>query len=63
MDMPNNSFKKALANETPAYGLWLSIPDTSVAEIAAGAGFDWLLIDHEHGNFELRDIFYHLFPH
>jgi len=60
MDMPNNSFKKALANEIPAYGLWLSIPDTSVAEIAAGAGFDWLLIDHEHGNFEIRDICHHL---
>ena len=60
MDLPKNAFKQALARGTTLYGLWLGLPDTSVAEIAAGAGFDWLLVDHEHGPFELRDIMRHL---
>ena len=51
MDLPRNSFKQALASGNTLYGLWLGLPDTSIAEIAAGAGFDWLLIDHEHGPF------------
>ncbi len=60
MELPRNKFKQALADGGPIYGLWLGLPDNSVAEIAAGAGFDWLLIDHEHGPFELRDIMSHL---
>ncbi len=60
MELPLNKFKQALAQGGPLYGLWLGLPDTSVAEIAAGSGFDWLLIDHEHGPFELRDIMGHL---
>jgi 4-hydroxy-2-oxoheptanedioate aldolase len=60
MELPANKFKRALATGRPQYGLWLGLPDNSVAEIAAGAGFDWLLIDHEHAPFELRDIMSHL---
>ena len=56
----HNPFKTALNSGRPQYGVWLAIPDTSVAEIMAGAGFDWLLIDHEHGPYELRDVMTHL---
>jgi len=31
-----------------------------VAEIGAGAGFDWLLIDAEHGPFDIKTIMSHL---
>lgn len=55
-----NKFLQALASGDTQYGCWLSLPDNSVAEIAAIAGFDWLLIDHEHGPFELRTIMSHL---
>lgn len=60
MDLPLNAFKRGLASGDTQYGLWAGLPDNSVAEIVAGAGFDWLLIDHEHGLFELRDIFSYL---
>jgi 4-hydroxy-2-oxoheptanedioate aldolase len=60
MELPVNRFKRGLGSGDVQYGLWLGLPDTSVAEIAAGAGFDWLLIDHEHSPFELRDIMAHL---
>ena len=60
MELPVNQFKRGLRSGHVQYGLWLGLPDTSVAEIAAAAGFDWLLIDHEHSPFELRDIMAHL---
>lgn len=43
-----NTFKAALGRETPQIGLWLGLANAYTAEIAAGAGFDWLLIDGEH---------------
>lgn len=45
-----------MAGKETTYGLWLGIPDTSVAEMMAGAGFDWLVVDHEHGPYEVRDV-------
>lgn len=42
--------KKFKAGET-TYGAWLTVANTTIAEIMAGAGFDWVLIDTEHGGF------------
>jgi len=35
----------------PCFGSWLSIGNPAITEIAVDAGFDWLLIDLEHGGF------------
>ena len=59
-DMPRNRFRTGLETGKTQYGVWLGIPDSTAAEIMAGAGFNWLLIDHEHGAFELRDVMTHL---
>lgn len=59
-EMPKNRFKAELGSGRTLFGLWLGIPDNSVAELMAGAGFDWLVVDHEHGTFELRDVMVHL---
>lgn len=56
MDMPQNLFKNALQSGCTQYGLWLGLGETFSAEICAGAGFDWLLIDAEHGPNDLRSI-------
>ena len=45
MQTPPNPFKQALLEKRPQIGYWLNLPNTTVGEIAAGAGFDWLLID------------------
>lgn len=58
--LPRNAFIAGLESGETRFGCWLGIPDASVAEIMAGAGFDWLVIDHEHGPFELRDVMSHL---
>ncbi|NWC76828.1 4-hydroxy-2-oxoheptanedioate aldolase [Pseudomonas sp. P7759] len=48
MDMPVNRFKQRLRNGDVQIGLWLGLADAYCAELAANAGFDWLLIDGEH---------------
>jgi 4-hydroxy-2-oxoheptanedioate aldolase len=59
-DLPQNRFKHALAQGKPQIGLWLSLASPAVTEVAAGAGFDWLLLDMEHAPNELPDIAHHL---
>ncbi|AZF06241.1 4-hydroxy-2-oxoheptanedioate aldolase [Pseudomonas sp. R5-89-07] len=48
MDMPLNRFKQRLLRGEVQIGLWLGLADAYSAELAANAGFDWLLIDGEH---------------
>ncbi|WP_370253525.1 HpcH/HpaI aldolase/citrate lyase family protein [Nioella sp.] len=48
MDLPRNAFKAALKDGRKQIGMWVSIPDSGVAELLAGCGYDWLLIDTEH---------------
>ncbi len=54
MQTPVNPFKQALQNKQKQIGLWLSLADSYAAEICAGAGFDWLLIDGEHAPNDLQ---------
>lgn len=56
MQTPINPFKQALANQQAQIGLWLGLADPYCAEICAGAGFDWLLIDGEHSPNGLSSI-------
>ena len=56
MQTPVNPFKQALAERRPQIGLWLGLADAYAAEICAGAGFDWLLVDGEHSPNGLPDI-------
>ena len=60
MEVTRNRFKFAMQSGEVQYGAFLGLPDNSAAEIAAGAGFDWLLIDQEHGAFELAAVLRHL---
>jgi 4-hydroxy-2-oxoheptanedioate aldolase len=48
MQLPANPFKRALAEGKPQIGLWVGLANPYTAEICAGAGFDWLLLDGEH---------------
>lgn len=48
MPAPHNAFKSALQKHEKQIGLWLGLANAYTAEICAGAGFDWLVIDGEH---------------
>jgi len=54
MRTPDNLFKQALARGETQIGLWLALADAYAAELCAGSGFDWLLIDGEHAPNDLR---------
>lgn len=56
MPAPQNPFKKALKAGEMQFGCWLGLADTFSAEIMGQAGFDWLVIDAEHGPNDLRSI-------
>ena len=75
MELPINRFKRAIranaAQGTGAqgtviqgkkvqYGLWIGLLDPISAEIGAGAGFDWVLVDAEHAPYSVRDVQTHL---
>jgi 4-hydroxy-2-oxoheptanedioate aldolase len=48
MDLPLNHFKRAIREGRQQIGLWVALANPYSAEICAGSGFDWLLIDGEH---------------
>ena len=56
MPAPVNEFKKALRSGECQFGLWVALANAYTAEICAGAGYDWLLIDGEHAPNDIRSI-------
>ncbi len=56
MAAPENRFKSAITNGRLQIGLWQSLGSATTAELCAHTGFDWLLIDGEHGPNDLRSI-------
>jgi 4-hydroxy-2-oxoheptanedioate aldolase len=51
------TFREAIAvSDRPLIGMWVSSGSSLVAEICAGGGLDWLLIDMEHGPNQLESV-------
>ena len=57
MKLPENRFKRALGEEGLQYGLWLGLGSPVAAELGACAGFDWVLVDGEHGANDYRSVY------
>jgi 4-hydroxy-2-oxoheptanedioate aldolase len=56
VNVPENPFKRAISEGRPQIGLWVALADAGCAELCACAGFDWLLLDAEHGPNDLRTL-------
>ena len=56
MQLPVNTFKQRLLQAEPQIGLWLGLANAYCAELAANAGFDWLLLDAEHAPNDVRSL-------
>ena len=56
MQIPRNTFKALLREPHVQIGLWLGLADSYSAEICAGAGFHWLMLDGEHAPNDLRTL-------
>jgi 4-hydroxy-2-oxoheptanedioate aldolase len=60
LQTPINRFKQAMAQGQAQIGLWLGLADAYSAEILAGTGYDWLLIDGEHAPNDVRSVLHQL---
>jgi len=56
MNLPANPFLQAIRAKQPQIGLWVSLASNFSAEIVAGAGFDWVVIDMEHSPNDLNTV-------
>src|SRR5215467_5975914 len=56
MELPQNSFKRALKASRAQIGLWSSLSSNYTVEVIAGAGFDWILLDCEHSPNDLENL-------
>jgi 4-hydroxy-2-oxoheptanedioate aldolase len=45
----HNGFRARLKSGAPQIGLWQALANPYTVELCAAAGFDWLLLDGEHG--------------
>jgi 4-hydroxy-2-oxoheptanedioate aldolase len=54
--MRPNKMKTKLAAGEPVLGLSVMIPSPQLVEMAGGLGFDWVLIDCEHGTITLETV-------
>jgi 4-hydroxy-2-oxoheptanedioate aldolase len=55
-NLPRNAFKQALSRCERQVGLWSGLASPIAAEIIAGAGFDWIVIDGEHGPNDINSL-------
>ena len=58
--LAENRFKKAMKAGHKQAGYWLTLASAQATEIAAGAGFDWMLIDMEHTPNDIELVVDHL---
>ena len=56
MDLPANTFKRALRANKLQIGLWSSLSSHYAVELVAGSGFDWILLDTEHSPNDLESV-------
>lgn len=54
--MKNTTLKKKLRNKEQSIGSWITIPNQSVIDILAEAGFEWLTVDMEHTSIDYNEL-------
>ena len=54
--MTTNQMKRKLISGQPAFGVSVMFPSPHVVDIVGRLGFDWVLIDCEHGSISLESV-------
>ena len=54
--MKRNRMKEKLKAGEPVFGMSVMIPSPQIVEMAGAAGFDWVLLDCEHGTLTLESV-------
>lgn len=56
LELTPNLFRDRIRQRLPQIGLWCCMTGPEAIEIAAGSGYDWLLLDAEHTPNDVRTI-------
>lgn len=56
MNLAPNPFLAALRAGTPQIGIWITLSSPFAAEVVAGAGFDWAMVDMEHSPNDVTSV-------
>ena len=60
-DLPNAAtLKEKFRQDQPTYGIWITLESPSITEIATRMGFDWIVIDAEHGYLDMKIVMEHI---
>ena len=54
--MTPNQMKRKLISGQPAFGVSVMFPSPHIVDIIGRLGFDWVLIDCEHGSISLESV-------
>ncbi|MBN1875565.1 MAG: 2-dehydro-3-deoxyglucarate aldolase [Anaerolineae bacterium] len=54
--MQPNTMKKKILSGQPAFGVSIMFPSPQIVEMVGALGFDWVLIDCEHGTIGLESV-------
>ena len=54
--MQTNKMKAKIQAGEPAFGVSVMFPSTQIVEMIGALGFDWVLIDCEHGTIDLESV-------
>lgn len=55
-----NILKQKLARGETTVGMWITLESPSISEIAATLGYDWVVIDTEHGHLDFKEVVEHI---
>lgn len=50
------NLRTKLINRKPSVGAWIQIPHESIVEIFASEGYEWIVIDLEHGSISVHQL-------
>jgi 2-keto-3-deoxy-L-rhamnonate aldolase RhmA len=53
--MRENTLKKKLGSGQAVFGVMITFPSAPVVEMLGHLGFDWVLIDNEHGSITVEN--------
>jgi 2-keto-3-deoxy-L-rhamnonate aldolase RhmA len=56
----HNILKEKLTRHETTIGLWVTLESASITEIAVELGYDWVVIDAEHGHLDFKEILEHV---
>ena len=60
-DLPSaGSLKEKFSRDEATFGIWITLESPTITEIATRMGFDWIVIDAEHGYLDMKNVMEHI---